>query len=470
MGLLIPGIEGDRIGPYRLIELIRRGGQGRVYLGYDDRLRRRVAIKLLSRPRSRVARKLLVREARTVATLDSPHLVKIYDVVVASPYLALVMEYVPGCDLEQLLTVTKLSQPSILSIASDLASALAAARRHGIVHGDVKAANVLITQDGRAKLTDFGIARDSATTADVGAGSPSAISPEQLRGEALDVRADLFALGCLMYRMLSGEHPYFRDGRLDTQQLQTGAPVAPELAVDGTAINPELRALVVALLDPSPEQRPANTHEVRRILRTVRRSMPVGLGDTLLDEARPWFRRERADLETALTTVDSTDPGIELSEVVPVSRRQLRAASGLALLVALVLVVGWMLMASPLRVQVNAPAIVMSKPSAAPEPVDANWLRAEVLAAAGKAVTTATFVGVAAGPVTTLSTVAAAAEAVADESLDIALRCNAQFCLLELARERRNERWRQQATLLPGDALAHWRDVVHSATRALYAR
>ena len=84
--------------------------------------------------------------------------------------------------------------------------------------------------------------------------------------------------------------------------------------------------------------------------------------------------------------------------------------------------------------------------------------------------TTATFVGVAAGPVTTLSTVAAAAEAVADESLDIALRCNAQFCLLELARERRNERWRQQATLLPGDALAHWRDVVHSATRALYAR
>ena len=213
MGLLIPGIDGDRIGPYRLIELIRRGGQGRVYLGYDDRLRRRVAIKLLSRPRSRLSRKQLVREARTVATLDSPHLVKIYDVVVVPPYLALVMEYVSGCDLEQLLTVTKLSQSSILSVASDLASALAAARRQGIVHGDLKAANVLITQDGRAKLTDFGIARDSAASADVGAGSPSAISPEQLRGEPLDIRADLFALGCLMYRMLSGEHPYLRDGR-----------------------------------------------------------------------------------------------------------------------------------------------------------------------------------------------------------------------------------------------------------------
>ena len=470
MGLLIPGIEGDRIGPYRLIELIRRGGQGRVYLGYDDRLRRRVAIKLLSRPRSRAARKLLVREARTVATLDSPHLVKIYDVVVASPYLALVMEYVPGCDLEQLLTVTRLSQSSILSVSSDLASALAAARRQGIVHGDVKAANVLITQDGRAKLTDFGIARDSATSADVGAGSPSAISPEQLRGEVLDIRADLFALGCLMYRMLSGEHPYLRDGRLDTQQLQTGTAVVPKLAVDGTAINAELRALVDALLSPSPEQRPANTHEVRRVLRTVRRSMPVGLGDTLLVEARPWFRRETAGLEAASTTVDSTDPGTQTPQTLRVSGKQLRVAGGLALFLALTLIVGWVLMTTPLRVQVNEPAIVMSKASAAPESVDASWLKAEVLAAAGKVLTTATFVGAEAGPLTTLSTVGAAPESAADESLVIALRCNAQFCLLELARERPNERRRQQATLLPGDALAHWRDVIEDATRALYSR
>ena len=468
MGLLIPGIDGDRIGPYRLIELIRRGGQGRVYLGYDDRLRRRVAIKLLSRPRSRLSRRQSVREARTVATLDSPHLVKIYDVVVVPPYLALVMEYVPGCDLEQLLTVTNLSQSSILSVASDLTSALAAARRQGIVHGDVKAANVLITQDGRAKLTDFGIARDSAANADVGAGSPSAISPEQLRGEALDIRADLFALGCLMYRMLSGEHPYLRDGRLDTQQLQTGTAVVPELAVDGTVINPELRTLVDALLRPSPEQRPANTHEVRRVLRTVRRSMPVGLGDSLLDEARPWFRRQTAGLETALATVDSTDPGTELTQAMPVATRWWRAAGGLALVLALI--VGWGLIRSPLRVQVSEPAIVMSELSAAPEPVDASWLKAEVLAAAGKVLTTATFVGAETGSVTMLSTVAPAPENVADESLVIALRCNAQLCLLELARERRNKRWRQQATLLPGDGLAHWRAVIDDATRALYSR
>ena len=470
MGLSIPGIEGDRIGPYRLIELIRRGGQGRVYLGYDDRLRRRVAIKLLSRPRSRVARKQLVREARTVATLDSPHLVKIYDVVVVPPYLALVMEYVPGCDLEQLLTVTNLSQPSILSVASDLASALAGARRQGIVHGDVKAANVLITQDGRAKLTDFGIARDSAASADVSAGSASAISPEQLRGDALDIRADLFALGCLMFRMLSGEHPYFRDGRLDTQGLQTGTAIVPDLAVDGTAINAELHALIEALLRPSPEQRPANTHEVRRVLRAVRRTMPVGLGDSLLDEARPWFRRETAGLETAFTTFDSTDPGSDLTEALPVAWRQWRVAGSVALVLALTVIVGWAVIRSPLRVQVSEPLIVMSKPSVAPEPVNATWLQAEVLAAAGKILATATFVSAEAGPVTTLSTIATAPENISDESLVIALRCNAQLCLLELAREGRNERRRQQATLLPGDALTHWRAVIDDATRALYSR
>jgi hypothetical protein len=289
-----------------------------------------------------------------------------------------------------------------------------------------------------------------------------------LRGEALDIRADLFALGCLMYRMLSGEHPYLRDGHLDTQRLQTGTAVVPELAVDGTVINAELRTLVDALLRPSPEQRPANTHEVRRVLRTARRSMPVGLGDSLLDEARPWFRRETAGLETALATVDSTDPGTELTQAMPVSTRRWRAAGGLALVLALI--VGWGLMRSPLRVQVSEPAMVMSELSAAPEPVDASWLKAEVLAAAGKVLTTATFVGAEAGSVTTLSTVAAAPENVTDESLVIALRCNAQLCLLELARERRNERWRQQTTLLPGDGLAHWRAVIDDATRALYSR
>ncbi|MEP1596250.1 MAG: serine/threonine-protein kinase, partial [Halieaceae bacterium] len=292
-------LEGDRLGPYRLIQLIRRGGQGTLYLGYDDRLRRRVAIKLLTRPNSRKLRKQLVHEARTVASLDNPHLVKIYDVVLVPPYVALVMEYVPGCDLEQLLAVTTLSQASILSIASDIASALASARQRGVVHGDVKAANVLITREGRAKLTDFGISRDGSAKQEVGAGSIGAVSPEQLRGEPLDVRADLFALGCLLYRMLSGKHPYMEADDPAVYQVHGAASPLQAHALDGSLIDRDLRQLVDALVQRSPDQRPGSTQEVRRVVRAVRRNIPMGAGNTLLDEARPWFRRETAIAEIA---------------------------------------------------------------------------------------------------------------------------------------------------------------------------
>ena len=136
------------------------------------------------------------------------------------------MEYVPGCNLEEFLTAVRPSLASVVTVGVDIAGALALARQQHIVHGDVKAGNVLITESGRAKLTDFGISRISGAGAprQWAAGSFSALSPEQFLGQPLDERADLFALGSLLYRMLSGEQPFFRDGGLDPDLLLKRAP------------------------------------------------------------------------------------------------------------------------------------------------------------------------------------------------------------------------------------------------------
>jgi len=123
--------------------------------------------------------------------------VQIHDVIESREHLAMVMEYVPGCDLEELLESVRPSLASVLRITADIAGALTVARQQRIVHGDLKARNVLITATGRAKLTDFGIARRPGVEGAL-AGSLSAMSPEQYLGKPLTERSDLFALGCLL--------------------------------------------------------------------------------------------------------------------------------------------------------------------------------------------------------------------------------------------------------------------------------
>ena len=249
-------MRGDtRVGPYRILRLINRGGQGSVYLGYDARLRRRVAIKIYDLPAGRAARNALLQEARTIASLDSPRIVQVHDIIESLQHVALVMEYVPGCDLAEFLAVRQPSLSSVLTIAADIATALAVARQQHIVHGDIKPANVLIADNGRVKLTDFGIARGVGQTDSRQSSGASlvAMSPELYRGEALDVRSDLFVLGCLIYRMLGGESPFFSAGQLDVQWLLQRPPLPLEDKVPADVdVPPQLLALVAQLLQKNP--------------------------------------------------------------------------------------------------------------------------------------------------------------------------------------------------------------------------
>ncbi len=291
--------EQSQIGPYRVQRKLHEGGQGSVVLAYDQRLLRQVAIKTYRIPDDRQRRRELLAEARRLAGIDHPHVVKVYDVVEARNHMAMVMEYIPGCDLEALLGRRRLSIDNALAVAVDLARGLTAALRNRLVHGDLKPANVLIDRNGRARLIDFGISLranalpESRQSALQRCGSCSALTPEHLLGQPLDHRSDLYAMGLVYYRLFTGLPPFFRDGRLSGKDLLQGRCLPIEQAGTGTEHLPDgLSDLVGDLLRVDPMQRPGNTVEVRHRLMQVRHELPLYAGSPLAATAAVVFRSE----------------------------------------------------------------------------------------------------------------------------------------------------------------------------------
>jgi len=206
-----------RLGTYEVIGVLGRGGMGIVLKAYDPGLRRNVAIKVLSASLAScgAARRRFLREARAAAAVVHEHVVSVYAVVETAALPFFVMEYVPGRSLQDRLDRNgPLSLPEILRIGMQTAAGLAAAHAQGLVHRDVKPANILL-ENGveRVRLSDFGLARAAAdagvTQSGVVAGTPHYMAPEQARGESADSRADLFSLGSTLYTMCAG-HPPFR--------------------------------------------------------------------------------------------------------------------------------------------------------------------------------------------------------------------------------------------------------------------
>jgi serine/threonine-protein kinase len=205
------------LGRYRLGDLLGYGGMGAVYKGWDEVLARHVAIKLW-RPESASTRATLLAEAQLLARINHPGVVQVFDVVADGDYPAIVMEYIPGSSLPEYLSS---GQPDVLegiNIACAIAAALAAAHSHGVVHRDLKPANVLRTVNGDLKLVDFGIAclSGEAEHSALVHGSITAMSPEQLRGDRLDQRSDIYSLGCLLYWLFCGQAAMA--GELSSQQ------------------------------------------------------------------------------------------------------------------------------------------------------------------------------------------------------------------------------------------------------------
>jgi eukaryotic-like serine/threonine-protein kinase len=206
------------LGPYELLECIGSGGMGNVYRARDPRLERTVAIKVL-RNSTFSHPDMVVRfeqEARSAATLNDPHVCAIYDVGSQDGIGYLVMEYLEGETLAERLKHKRVSKDDAMLWGIQIAGALDLAHRNGLVHRDIKPANIILTKAG-VKLVDFGLAKraplpDSPETTASGSliGTVAYMCPEQVQGRSVDSRADIFALGVVLYEMLTGTHPFAR--------------------------------------------------------------------------------------------------------------------------------------------------------------------------------------------------------------------------------------------------------------------
>lgn len=220
-------MAGALIGPYRVLEKLGAGGMGDVFLAEDTRLGRHVALKTLSHTATDdpEAKRRLLREARAVAALNHPNIASIYDILEADGRTHIVMEYVRGGTLSARTKQGPLPIDQVVDIGIQLADALEEAHAHGIVHRDLKPANICLTPEGKVKVLDFGVAksrppRTSYTTTDTPTtgptmtvtgkvlGTPGYMAPEQLRGQTVDHRTDIFSLGVVLYQLSTGQRPF----------------------------------------------------------------------------------------------------------------------------------------------------------------------------------------------------------------------------------------------------------------------
>jgi len=282
---------GSTLGSYTVVAPLGAGGMGEVYRARDSRLGREVAIKLLpedvASSRDRLAR--FEREARTVAALNHPSIVTIHSIEEADGVRFLTMELIEGETIDR----AAAAQPGLaraLDWAVALADALAAAHDRGIVHRDLKPANVMVTRDGRLKVLDFGLARVAdpgagdelhtiahtidapLSTPGVAMGTVPYMAPEQVRGEAVDARADLFSFGILLYELVTGRRPFGGKTWADVSSSILRDAPPPILAVRGD-LPRDLERIVMRCLDKDRDRRFQTARDVRNELELVRKSL-----------------------------------------------------------------------------------------------------------------------------------------------------------------------------------------------------
>lgn len=252
-----------RIGRYEILGELGRGSMGVVYKARDPQLDRLVAIKTVRaerglRPEHQAdVQKRLFEEATAVARLSHPNIVAVHDVVIAGEDPCLVMEYVDGHTLAELIARGPLAPARAAHLVLQVCEALDYAHRLGVVHRDVKSANILITEKGVAKLTDFSIARLSgrhATPAGAMMGTPAYIAPEQFRGHAAEPRSDLFSLGVVLYEAVTGVLPFAgEDVAAVLYQVVHADPVPPRAR--NRDVSPALDAVIRRAMSKEPAQR-----------------------------------------------------------------------------------------------------------------------------------------------------------------------------------------------------------------------
>jgi non-specific serine/threonine protein kinase len=306
---------------YEITAMLGKGGMGEVYRARDTKLGREVAIKLLpasmANDRDRLAR--FEQEARTVASLNHPNVVTLFSIENEGDTRFLTMELVEGKGLDHHLTPGGLPVERVVELGITIADALSAAHENGIVHRDLKPANVMIADDGTVKVLDFGIAKleqsgdddsmDAATVAAItGEGQVSGtipyMAPEQLRGEAVDNRTDLFSLGILLHELVTSRRPFAGESSIEiSAAILRDTPTAPSAV--RTDVPADLDRIISRCLEKDPDDRYQSAHEVVKQLRHVGHSEQADLIHVAPPApSTPLLGRED-DLERAKTRLEA---------------------------------------------------------------------------------------------------------------------------------------------------------------------
>ncbi|MGW4062013.1 serine/threonine-protein kinase [Amycolatopsis sp. NPDC004747] len=355
---------------YRLLEPIGGGAMGTVWRAQDEKLDRTVAIKELLLPhdhdeqRTQEAKNRAMREARIAARLQHSHAITVFAVLEEEDRPWLVMEYLPSKSLAVVLGEQPATVDDAIRVGVQISSALAGAHRAGVVHRDVKPANILVSEDGTAKITDFGISRaigdvKLTATGEI-AGTPAYLAPEVARGEDVDFAADVFSLGATLYAAVEGQSPY---GTADN-------PIALLYkASSGEIVPPEktgrLTPLLLRMLDPEPAARPSMDEVERELLALLPDPEP---GESVLAATVPEAEPPVVPVVPAAVTV----PSGEVTAVSPGARKGLIAVGAGAALLCVAVVVAILLVVRQKPPQDNAAAPPSQTPStsasAAPPP------------------------------------------------------------------------------------------------------
>ena len=277
------GAEPAQLGRYVIQSELGRGAMGVVYKALDSVLERPVAVKTvnitLEREYADKYEKRFYQEARAAGSLNHPNIVTIHDVGKAGDVVFMAMEYIEGVELRTLIGEGRpLRVPQALSIAAQVAEGLAYAHQHGVVHRDVKPANIMVLANGPVKITDFGIARmrgaRDLTQTGMLLGSPKYMSPEQVIGKRADHRSDIFSLGVILYEMVCGAAPFNGENVTALMyQIVNFVPPAPSSVNQAV---PELLDYIVAKMIAKPiEERYADAAEVARDLRECERRLAI---------------------------------------------------------------------------------------------------------------------------------------------------------------------------------------------------
>lgn len=271
-----------QVGRYQVHETLGVGANSRVVRGHDPLIDRSVAIKLFSPQLARGdARTRFLREARVVGKLSHPAIISVHDMGIEestqTPYM--VMELVEGQSLEKIIAKGSIPYPTACEWAGHVAEALAVAHRRAVIHGDIKSANILVTNENRVKLTDFGMARLASHQTDSAVrGTPAYWCPEQILGRAQDARSDLFSLGILLHEMLTGVNPFAADTiPAICNQILSSTPLPPSRS--NPSIPATLNDIVASCLAKEPQLR-------------------IGSAEALAEQLFPLARRKAPGVQT----------------------------------------------------------------------------------------------------------------------------------------------------------------------------